>query len=41
MQLLLLEETQRFLKEEFADVESELVADLVLTRFPLDTSESK
>jgi hypothetical protein len=39
MQLLLLEEIQRFLEEEFADIEPELVADLVLHRFPLDTAE--
>jgi hypothetical protein len=39
MQLLLLEEIQRFLKEEFADFEPELVADLVLNRFSLGTAE--
>lgn len=39
MQLLLLEETQRFLEEEFADVKPELVDDLVLNRFPLSTSD--
>jgi hypothetical protein len=39
MQLLLLEEIQRFLEEEFADVEPEFVAGLILNRFSLGTSE--
>jgi hypothetical protein len=39
MQLLLLEEIQRFLEEEFAEAELELVDNLFLNRFPLDTSE--
>jgi hypothetical protein len=39
MQLLLLEEVQCFLEEEFANVEPELVDGLVLNRFSLGTSE--
>jgi len=39
MQLLLLEEAQRFLEQEFANVEPELVDGLVLNRFALGTSE--